>query len=146
MHFDLTGPCHNCPFLKEGGIRVHPARARDFAEGQLAGREGGKFPCHKTTIETEALNEEGEPEEVLGWGPQTQYCGGALAFAVQQDSYNQVMQIAVRFGWWDPQQIGPKARALVFDSVLAMVAAQTERTVPRDKRPLRKTIPKRRTF
>lgn len=142
MRFDLTGPCADCPFLREGGIRVHPTRARDFAQGQLNGHPAGSFPCHRTTIETV----DAEGEETPGWGPQTQYCGGAMAFAAKQESYNQVLQIAMRVGWWHPGQITPETRERVFDSVFAMMGAPTQRTLPRSKRPPMRSTPKRRTF
>lgn len=143
MRFDLTRPCANCPFLREGGIRVHPERAREIAQGQLCGQEERTFPCHKTTIDV-VDNETGESD--LGWGPQTQYCAGALAFATKLDSFNQTMQIAERLSWWDPSQMEPTAGAGVFGSVLEMMHAQTERALPRGKKPLRKTIAKRRSF
>lgn len=146
MRFDLTRPCSNCPFLREGGIRVHPERAREIAQGQLNGREERTFPCHKTTIDVTITNEDGDEEYDKGWGPHTQYCGGAMTFAILLGSYNQTLQIAERLGWWDPSQMEPTAGAGVFRSVLEMMAGQTERPRPRSKRPLKHTIAKRRSF
>jgi hypothetical protein len=126
MRFDLTKPCDNCPFLKEGGIRVHPERAREIAESQINGEGGGaSFACHKTTI--------GDGNGDLVQGPRSQYCAGALAFAIKVESFNQLLQIASRLGWWDPSAIQPQAIETVFGSVLEMVAGQIERPVPKGR-------------
>jgi hypothetical protein len=140
MRTDLTGPCHNCPFKREGGIRVHPARAREIAQSQIEG-QGATFACHKTTM-SDLGSEDGD----LVAGPNSQYCGGALAFAAKLDTYNQMLRIAIRLALWDPQQIGAQARAEVFGSVLEMVAAQTPRTMPKSRKPMKHTIAKRRSF
>lgn len=59
--FDLKRPCDNCPFRKEGGIRLHPGRAREIARGQID-NPGMTFPCHKTVdYEAEDANDDNRP-------------------------------------------------------------------------------------
>lgn len=145
MRFDLTGPCSNCPFLKVGGIRIHPARAREIAQGQLNGPDERTFPCHKTTVEGETIDpDSGETVQDMVWAPTSQYCGGALAFASKLESYNQVLQIAQRLHWWDPSQIDPKALAVIVDSVLDMAHVNTTKPLTRKQTPTYRATPKRR--
>lgn len=139
MRFDLTAPCDNCPFLREGGIRVHPERARELAESQTE-HQGSTFACHKTTVPD--LNGEGDLVET----PNSQYCGGALAMSAKLGLYNQSLRIAHRLGLWTPSQMTAEGKARVFGSVLEMITAQTPRPLPRSKRPLKHTTPKRRSL
>jgi len=128
VRFGLVRPCDNCPFLKDGGIRLHPHRAREIAQSQVD-HQGGSFPCHKTTVET--ADSDGDLVE----GPGTQYCGGALAFAVKLDRYNQLQRIAISLHLFDPKDITRATQDLVFDSVYQMIAAQAPRPIPKGRSP-----------
>lgn len=105
MRFNLKRPCDDCPFLKEGGIRLRKERARDIAEMMLS-RDGGSFACHKTT---EAGGSEG-PE---------QHCSGALIFAEKHETATQVMRIAERLQMYDHRKL--QGHDDVFDTLEEMV-------------------------
>jgi hypothetical protein len=113
--FRLTKPCHNCPFRREGGIRLHPERAREIAHSQIRA-VGGMFSCHKTVHH----DDDGEhaPHE------KEQYCAGAVAFTINVGSENQLLQVSRRMRMWHPRDI--EERDEVFRSVDEMVAAQRE--------------------
>lgn len=101
MNFDLKKPCSNCPFLKEGGIRLHPGRADDIA-GMMLDWDGGTFACHKTAIDCEEDEEEGGRKDTR----YTQHCAGALIYAIKNDNFTQMMRIAGRLGWDPDAMIG----------------------------------------
>lgn len=116
MDFRLTKPCHNCPFRREGGIRLTPARAREIARGQTDS-QGLVFPCHKTVNYDEY---DGDEEYTPQKG--NQYCAGALNFALNSGALNQLMRIAARIGLWKPDAM--RERDACFKNEREMVAAQ----------------------
>lgn len=116
MKFEVTRPCSNCPFLKEGGIRLSRARAKEIG-GMMLSRDGGTFPCHKTTVDTE----DGEDRMV---GSESLHCAGALIFAEKQGFANQMMRIAERLGIYDASKLDKASFGGVFDSLKQMVRAQ----------------------
>jgi hypothetical protein len=124
LQFDLSKPCPNCPFRKVGGIRVDPSRAEDIAHAAID-NPGQAFPCH-LTVNYDLIDEEsGAYEGQRG----DQYCAGALNFAINNDRFNQIMRIAMRLDWWDPDKM--KEMDKCFATVSDMVKAQPLRTAKR---------------
>ena len=103
MHFDLKKPCHDCPFLRKGGIRLTLARVHEIA-GSLLDTQGATFACHKTVDDE---NDDGERME----NKDTRHCAGALIFAEKNGNATQMMRIAERLGLYD-------ARALMKDKAV----------------------------
>ena len=116
MKYDLKTPCHNCPFLVEGGIRLSgDARVREVAFSS-----GGEFPCHKTTVRGE--DEDGEEDLVAT--RQSQVCAGAITFAYfSEDGYpGQMMRIAERLKLFNPADWEHNAD-VVFPDLESMIEA-----------------------
>lgn len=108
MNFDLAAPCADCPFRREGGVRVTLARAREIARA-VTGNPGATFACHKTT-------------GVLGNRPRVQqHCVGALLFADHVGSFSQFLRIAGRLGAFDLEKL--EGREDVFETEAEMVRA-----------------------
>jgi len=99
-------PCKDCPFLKEGGIRLTKERAREIA-GNATSDAGRSFSCHK---------EEGPTEKRA-------HCAGSLILAEKAGVATQMMRIMLRLGLYDPGKIRAKDRERVFDSKRQMIAA-----------------------
>lgn len=114
MNYKLTRPCDNCPFRREGGIRLTKPRIRQITR-MLLDSQGGTFPCHKTTIEVEHEDGSTDRDE----GPHTQHCAGALIFSDNHGTHTQMMRIAGRLGMWHPDDL--QDREAVFESVQAML-------------------------
>lgn len=114
MEFDLKKPCDNCPFLREGGIRLTVPRVRDIAEGMLDS-QGVTFPCHKTTVD----DGEGDLKE----GPNSRHCAGALIFAEKNGNATQMMRVMERLHAYDAASLmaDRSTVALVFDDVDEML-------------------------
>lgn len=114
MDYDLKKPCNNCPFLREGGVRLHPLRVRDIAGGMLSS-QGAEFACHKTTTKhTDDDDKFGEDEA----GPDSKHCAGALIFALKNDTMTQMMRICHRIRAFDPETMMADKPAVesVFDT------------------------------
>jgi len=122
MDWGMTVPCDNCPFRKEGGIRLHPVRARQLADMMLDS-QGATFTCHKTT----ASDERDDNADEDGFIPQEhhKHCAGALIFAEKNSNATQMMRISERFGDYDPKKLmsNEEAVASVFDTKSQMVRA-----------------------
>lgn len=116
MNFNLTRPCRDCPFRREGGIRLHRERAREIAKNTILA-QGASFPCHKT-VDYDSCSEDGAPLPSDG----ESYCAGAIAFGLNNRMLNQILRIAQRLGMWKSKDI--KDRQQVFGSVSEMVSAQ----------------------
>lgn len=131
MHYDLKRPCANCPFLKEGGVRLHPKRAEEIAEGMLS-PQGHTFACHKTTVCQE--HDDGSSDMVET--PKSRHCAGALIFAEKNGNATQMMRIAERIGWYDAKSLmsDQKVVASVFDDLEQMVEAQQAPAIKRRKK------------
>lgn len=114
MDYKLTKPCDNCPFRREGGIRLTKHRIREITR-MLLGNPGGMFPCHKTTVTIE--DDDGESDRACG--PKSQHCAGALIFADNNGTHTQMMRIAGRLGMWHPDDL--QDRDAVFDDVREML-------------------------
>jgi len=89
--FDLKKPCNNCPFRREGGVRLTIDRAYEVAETE------GTFTCHKTTVDTE----DGDRVD----GPNAQMCAGFMLYREKTTGPNQMMRIAGRLGMYDPSNL-----------------------------------------
>ncbi len=116
--FNTSKPCHDCPFLRFGGIRVRPGRVKEVA-GLMLSPEGGSFPCHKTRT----LTEDGEH---IRTGDEL-HCAGALIFAEKNGNATQIMRIMERLGAYDAKKLmaDKYTVAAVFDDIEEMMEAQT---------------------
>lgn len=107
-------PCHQCPFRREGGIRLHPDRAEEIANQE------GEFHCHET-IDYDS-SEDGEGRTT----PKTQVCAGFLILREKMEQPNQMMRIAERLRIYDAKRLmdGNPAVDEVFDDIDEMLEAQ----------------------
>jgi hypothetical protein len=115
MHFDLHVPCGNCPFLRNGGIRLKPARVKQICLDILSD-QGKTFACHKTTVERN-----GELAEAMS----SRHCAGALIFSEKNGNCTQMMRIAERLGMYDSKKLMANQEVVdqVFDSEKEMMEA-----------------------
>ena len=132
MKYDMTAPCVNCPFRREGFIPLRVERVREIAEGMLC-TQGTSFACHKTTGHDDDGDTTIEPD--------SQHCGGALIFAEKNGNATQMMRICERLGLYDARKLVPNYD-LVFDDVDEMEEAHARHPVMRkelraDVRPAR---------
>jgi hypothetical protein len=109
--FDLKAPCADCPFLKAGGIRLTPPRARQVAR-YFTDTQGGTFPCHKTVKATD------DDDEARPMRRGEQLCMGGILFADRLGRANQMVRIGERTGFDITKVAG---RDLVFDSLAQML-------------------------
>lgn len=85
MHYKMTTPCDECPFLKESGFTLH----------SLKQHSRGEFPCHKQCD----LDDEGNFVEKPN--DKSAHCAGALIFLEKQNAPHQMMRINERIGRYD---------------------------------------------
>jgi hypothetical protein len=111
--YRLTTPCADCPFLREGGVRLTLARVRQIAGGMLK-RSGGEFSCHKTT---------GVEGKAAPGG--RAHCAGALLFAEKNGNATQMMRIAERLRLYAHWRLRGHER--VFDTLAEMEATAIDR-------------------
>jgi hypothetical protein len=132
VRFDVTTPCAACPFRRHGrlAVRLTANRIRDIT-GNLLDPDGGTFPCHKQMYGEKADDGGGYEASV-----DDVHCAGALIFVERHASEdrlpkvgarpvskNRLLQIAERFGLYDPGQFcGADQRELVFATVAEMLA------------------------
>lgn len=117
--YDLKVPCNNCPFRKEGGIRLSGrGRVMEIAETD------GEFPCHKTT-----KPEDSEEGDILVQVPSSKVCAGFMILREKIKHPNQMMRIAERLHLYNYKDLMENNPAVsdVFDSVEEMVEANKER-------------------
>lgn len=111
MNFDMTKPCDNCPFRREGGIRLTDERVIEIAESD------GEFPCHKTTVD----DGNGELVET----EKSAHCAGFLIFREKTNTPSQMMRICERLGMYDARKfVENEAADEIFDSIDEMLDAQ----------------------
>ena len=96
-------PCDDCPFRREGGIRLREGRTRDLAQNAA-----GAFPCHKT-VNHDKRNRATEIE-----------CAGAIIFAYKTDTTTQMLRISERLGMVDPR-LADDEHPEIFDSLDEML-------------------------
>lgn len=107
----LSKPCDGCPFTRyPNAVRLGPSRVRELAKNALS-LNGGSFPCHKTTVDTD----DGD----RAYGDRTLECAGSLLFGHKQGRYNQHARILGRIGMFNPDAMDASA---VFDSTAEMLA------------------------
>lgn len=108
MHFDLKRPCPKCPFRKDCILGwLGRIRSEDIAGAVLD--DGKTFSCHETVEHDDETGEHVERDE-------EQHCVGALILTDNEEVSNQMQRIAGRLGIYDPENIDPKARDLIFES------------------------------
>ena len=111
MKFDLIRPCDNCPFRSDKPFPLAPGRVREI----LGGGKGRKwwpatsFPCHKTV--DYGRSDAGRV------GPNAQQCAGVMIILLQHFHVG--------------AQIGAPSLGL------ELIAARTEPTSRRERRPCR---------
>lgn len=90
--FDLKRPCVNCPFRKGQGhlFQLPSERLKEIVEGIA-------FQCHKTL----EFTEDGENNH----GDNPQQCAGLMAVLHKEGRHNQIMQIAERTGFLNPDDL-----------------------------------------
>lgn len=93
MNYDMHEPCSNCPFRREGGIKLRSERIEEISQTML-NSQGGDFPCHKTTVSTD---NEGDRVATR----KSKHCAGALIYAEKQGNATQLMRISERLGLYD---------------------------------------------
>ena len=131
MHFDLRKPCEDCPFLREGGIRLRRERVLEIAEAMLDS-QGSTFACHKTTIDSP----DGDGDLVAT--PKSKHCAGALIFAEKNENGTQAMRIMERLGMYDAKALMSDKTVVdrVFDDLDEMLAVNEDfETSPSKRRP-----------
>ena len=111
--YAMVTPCPNCPFRLDVEPYLRPERAQEIADGIAT---GGEFACHKTTVSIE----DGEGNETLVDSSKSLFCAGAMATMVKSGFLNQMLRIAERQGWFDPEKLR-KVRHLVSSSLGAWV-------------------------
>jgi hypothetical protein len=119
MHFDMTGPCANCPFRYDIPGFLREDRAQEIADALLSDRS---FSCHKTNDYDDETGEAVETSE-------SRHCAGALIFLESQERSNQIMRWMERIGRYDRRKL--KMDAPVFDDVDTFVEHHARATAPR---------------
>lgn len=94
--YKLKRPCGNCPFLKEGAIKLRSGRVEGILT-DLMEDDHKQFPCHKTLSGAE--DEEGDyhssGEEMM--------CAGAAAVLLKRGMPTVGMRLALTFGFVKPE-------------------------------------------
>ena len=120
MRFDLVRPCSDCPFRSDRPFHLNRERVLE-----ILGDPGGKrwwpapsFVCHKT-IEYRA-------DDRVHIGPDAQQCAGVMGVLHHVNRPNDAMQLAERFGLWNPNKLDP--RAPFYQSIEAAIRGQYAET------------------
>lgn len=97
--FALKQVCSNCPFRKDANsIELEDGRREQIIEDLLSGK-ATTFHCHKTVYRKGAGNfdDDGnyQPKDVA-------MCPGAMAVARKAGRDPQMVQVAERMGWIEP--------------------------------------------
>lgn len=120
--FALKKPCENCPFRREGAIRLRPGRMTGIINDMLENDHLG-FSCHKTVH----CGKGGDWVELTGEyipsGNEMQ-CAGASIFLLKQGRPSVVMRVAMAFGKMDPDALIAEHGASVVDSAEEAEAVQ----------------------
>jgi hypothetical protein len=91
MHYRMTTPCDQCPFLKGSG----------FKKSALEGHASGEFACHKACDIVDGHFEARSNE--------TPHCAGALIYNERRDRPHQMMRIVERLGLYDRTRLNMDA-------------------------------------
>lgn len=94
--FKLKRPCANCPFLKEGAIKLRPGRVESILHG-LSADDHSTFSCHKTL--------DGEEDDEGGYNPGggEKMCAGAAAVLWKRGLPTVGMRLSLAFGMTTPE-------------------------------------------
>lgn len=131
--YTLKGPCSNCPFRSDKPFYLDEDRVTEIAESL---RDGATFYCHKTVVyddppESQDLDpeasdacddEESDPSFSGRITNRARACAGALATMEREGRPNQIMRIAHRLGFYDPENLDKDAP--VYPSLAAWTAAR----------------------
>ena len=104
MHYRMTTPCDECPFLKP------EVSGMKFTKKQLEGHASGEFPCHKQSDLRET--EDKGTIFVEKKGGKTAHCAGALIYLEKRNRPHQMMRIAERLGMYDHTKLNMEAPVL----------------------------------
>lgn len=109
----LKKPCANCPFLKEGAIRLQRGRLRGIADSLERDDHAG-FPCHKTVHHKKG----GEWDDEGNYQPSgnEKMCAGAAAWLMKQRMPNVAMRMAIVTGLV-PKEYWDDAKAVTVDTI-----------------------------
>lgn len=105
MNFNLIRPCAECPFRTDVKGYLRGGRAREIANSLL---RDATFTCHKTN----EYDDDGEPEETS----KSEHCAGALILLEKMGMPNQMMRIAGRLRFYDPEKLDMDAPVFDCDS------------------------------
>lgn len=94
MHYTLTSPCDQCPFLRKMAHGFTLRRLTEFASGA--------FHCHQTGTQDEETGNYVATKDSL-------HCAGALIFLEKREKPNQMMRIAERLGLYDASKLNMDA-------------------------------------
>lgn len=117
MKFDLKTPCANCPFRSDRVFYL--GRNRVWEIVLSVARQDQLFPCHKTTT-FDGDDEEPTRIEI----EREQQCAGASIMLEHEGQPNAMLQIAGRFGLYNPARLNMAAP--VYKSAQAMIDAVCE--------------------
>jgi len=125
----MPSPCNNCPFLREGGIRLHPDRADELAYN-ACNPHGQRFACHKSLSAIDPdfeVDEDGDgltqldviPEGVLD-------CAGSAILGLHQHNMTQYLRVMSRIGQFNPYAFSKADMDRVFDEPEQMIEANED--------------------
>lgn len=98
MKFDLTRPCNNCPFRTDLTPYLRSRLVQEILGCGKVAWPATWFACHKTVDYSDGGNK-GRVHE------NTQHCAGVLIILQRDGRPNDAMQLAERFGYWDPKAL-----------------------------------------
>lgn len=112
--FDLKQPCLECPFRFGAGerYRLSAERLDEIANAPA-------FQCHKTIDYSEH-----EDRTASQCANHAQQCAGLMAILHRENRPNQIMQVATRLGFLDPDALDPKS--VVYISLADALSAHRE--------------------
>ena len=113
MTVHTKSPCDDCPFRTRPRFHFSEGRARDIAD---ALRQGASFSCHKSL--DYSADDKGKAT------PATKHCAGAMLVLENEGCPNQLMQIAERLGYYDPERLRAASQEVpVYEDLEAFVRA-----------------------
>lgn len=107
MQYTKTRPCDNCPFRKEGGVKLRNSRRAE----EVANAE--EFPCHKSCVS----DDEGD----LVKGESSVACAGHLLYREKIGEPTQMMRIAERMGLYDCSKLDLSLQCRIIDKPEDMI-------------------------
>lgn len=99
MNFNLTRPCANCPFKREGAIKLHPERLPGIVAGLLA-NDRDWFKCHKTLHLKPRARRDSQ-------------CVGAMIYLLKVDAPSVSMRLAAALGMLDFEALRAQADQII---------------------------------